>query len=206
MGEKISRILSERQGQAQSQLMEASDQFEEAWTKHYQQLKDEGNFEFGRELILDDFRQIELFMTTSQFLAQFSDLIENLFLGCKEAMSDEVHQDFVDIIVTQTQSIIQKEYHSINGMNRNFCKDIPLYLNKEDSLKNRITQMVFLMVMRISNLATEEIGPEKKAKWECSIRLQLSSDKTLVAVRPRRPCYRENQWQLPPNLSVLYYS
>ena len=167
MGEKISRILPWYQGRTQRQ---SSEPFEKAWTAHIQQLKDKGSFESGRELILDDFRRIELLMTASQFLARFSDLIENLFLGCKEAMSDEVNRDFVDLVVTQTQSVIHEEYKGSNGA---FCKEIPLFLNKEDPLKHRITQMVFLMVMRISNSTREESGPEERAKWECTIRLQL---------------------------------
>ena len=203
IGEKISwirgRILLRYQGRTQPLTSE----FEKAWSAHNQQLKEKGSFESGRELILDDFRRIELLMTASQFLARFSDLIENLFLGCKEAMSDEVHRDFVDLVVSQTQSVIHGEYYSSEGTNGNFCKEIPLFLNKEDSLKNRITQMVFLMVMR----TCEQSGPEERAKWECTIRLQLSSDKTLVVERrPRRCCRQENRWKLPPNLSVFDFS
>lgn len=204
MGEKFSRIIPPCQGNDR-QLTPVSALCNEAWNSHNWRLKDEEeDFDPGWELILDDFRQIELVMTTSQFLAHFSDLIENLLLGCKEAMSDEVHQGFVDLIVTQTENVIQEEY--IKGEDRlNFCKNLPLYLNKEDSPKNRKTQMVFLMVIRISNLVSKESRVEKEATWECFIRLQLSSDKlkTPATGRPRR-CCRENQgWQLPPNLGVF---
>ena len=195
MGERFSRIIYS--SCHEQRVTPVSVLCNEAWDSHNWRLKDEEGFDPGWELILDDFRQIELLMTTSQFLAHFSDLIENLLLGCKEAMSDEVHQSFVDLIVTQTENVIQDEY--IKCEDGNFCKHVPLYLNKEDSPKNRKTQMVFLMVIRISNSV---IKTEKE--WECFIRLQLSSDKQkpLVVDRPRR-CCRENQWQLPPNLGLF---
>ena len=173
-----------------------------AWNNHKWRLKDEEDFDPSWELILDDFRQIELFMTTSQFLAHFSDLIENLLLGCKEAMSDEVHQDFVDFIVKQTENVIQEEYTEEEESSA--CRQIPLYLKREDPLKNRKTQMVFLMVIRTSHLERRERRAEKESKWETFIKLQLSSDKQKPpeAERPRR-CCRENQWQLPSNLGIF---
>ena len=194
MGENVSRMITCRD--QEDTRTPISDLCNDAWESHNWRLKDEEDFDPGWELILDDVRQIELTVTTSKFLAHFSDLIENLFLGCKEAMSDEVHQDFVDLIVNQTENIIQEEY--TNGKTEVFCKEVPLYLNKEDALKNRKTQMVFLMVIRISNSPSKE-RTEREAKWESFIKLQLSSDMQKYPIEQPRRCCRENQWQLPSN-------
>lgn len=200
MGKILSRMVF---CQEQNMSIPISVMCHRAWNSHSWRLKDEEDFDPSWELILDDFRQIELIMTTSQYLAHFSDLIENLLLGCKEAMSDEVHQDFVDFIVQQTENLIQEECVKEEEENPVY-KQIPLYLKKEDPLKNRKTQMVFLMVIRISNLESKERRTDKETKWESFIKLQLSSDKQKPPeVERSRRCCRENQWQLPSNVGVF---
>lgn len=166
-----------------------------AWDSYKWRLKDEKDFDPGWELILDDFHQSELLMTASRFQIIFYNLIENLFLGCKGSMSDDVHKEFVDFVVKETQNILQEE----NILSQNdICKEIPLYLFKEDSINNRKIQMVFLTVIRISKSTSEEGNVEKEeVTWESYIKLQLSSDKIRPVTERQSTRCREDQQQQP---------
>ena len=103
------RMLQNKMTTEQENEMQISTLGNNAWDNYIWQLKDEEGFDPGWELILEDFYQSELFMTVSQFLDIISNIIGNLFVGCKEAMSPNVQNDFEEFIVEKTKNALQEK-------------------------------------------------------------------------------------------------
>jgi len=127
------------------------------------------------DIILDDFRPIDVYTTASQFSSHFSDMIENLFLGCKEMVSREIHEQFVEIIKKRTEEITQYDWEHRKDHD-SFNQVIKLYRFADDTMKERQTDMIFVMVIRMSNVSKKS-KDEIVANWESCVKLQLRSHK-----------------------------
>jgi len=102
----------------------------------------------GWALILDDFRNINITHTTSHFLARFSGIMENLFLGCKEVVSANVHRELVDVTVKRMETLIQFDHR--NHTKREFNKSVRLFRANDDPSYSRKTEMILVMIVRIT--------------------------------------------------------
>ena len=142
-----------------------------AWDKYKWRLKDEEDYDPSWEVILNDSRCVE-FVNASRFQVTFPEVIENLFLGCRQAMSDNIYRNFVDFVVEETKNAIETEIYI--RKNEEFYKEIPLHLFKEDQGKE--IRMIFLMVIQTSQSASEEGSVENETTWESFIKLQIICD------------------------------
>lgn len=76
----------------------------EEWKEYVDQFKLQDKW----EIVLDDTRDMEINYTMGDFLAKSADIFENLFLGCENILSDDLHAAFVDIIVKRLETIISR--------------------------------------------------------------------------------------------------
>ena len=141
----------------------------------------------GWGLILDDSRSINITHTTSNFLARFSDIMENLFLGCKEVVSSNVHRELVDVTVKRMETLIQFDHQ--NHTEREFSKSVRLFRATDDPSYSRKTEMILVMIVRITVAATTSRNPEARiqatttqreqnqAHIETAVKLQIRSVK-----------------------------
>ena len=79
----------------------------------------------GWEIILDDTREVDTNYTMTTFLATYTNIFENLFLGSQDSMSDNVHATFVDVVVKRLESIIQIDW--LNHKKKEFSPS-PIYI------------------------------------------------------------------------------
>ena len=141
------------------------------------------------EIILDDSRRINVNTTASDFSGHASEMIKNLFLGCNEVVSLEIHDQFVETIVKRIKEITEYDWEHHKEKDP-FNQVIKLYRSTEDLSKERQTELLFVMVIRITALSTN---------WESCVKLQLRSHKvTPVGSEPSRPrcCENQNQYLL----------
>ena len=110
----------------------------------------------GWEVTLDDSREVETISTMSSFLATFADIFENLFLGSRDSMSDNVHATLVDVVVKRLQSIIQIDW--VNHRKREFCPSPIRFMRMNDDYgKNRKFQGAYYSAERNG---TEHLIPQ----------------------------------------------
>ena len=140
------------------------------------------------ELLLDDSRNVNLHDDTSKFLARFTDIMENLFLGCKEVMSARVHQEFSDVTVKRMEELINFD-HS-NNTEKKFNKVVRLIRLTEDSDFQRKTEMILVMVIRITVVAKKRSQEQEEEQptfqIENSIKVQIRSIKD-PSLQPESP-------------------
>ena len=138
------------------------------------------------EIISDDSRCINVNTTPSDFSSHASEMVQNLFLGCNEVVSLEVHDQFVETIIKRIKEITEYDwkYHKEKDP---FNQVIKLYRSTEDLSKDRQTELVFVMVIRITASSTN---------WESCVKLQLRSHKVIpIGMDSARPRCCENQNQ-----------
>jgi len=158
----------------------------------------------GWALILDDFRNINITHTTSHFLARFSGIMENLFLGCKEVVSANVHRELVDVTVKRMETLIQFDHR--NHTEREFNKSVRLFRATDDPSYSRKTEMILVMIVRITVTETNSRNAAKiqatttqrgdlqnQAHIETAVRLQIRSVKeeqseVIVMQNDNNPC------------------
>lgn len=121
------------------------------------------------DVILDDFRRIHVNTTASEFLSHSYDMIENLFLGCKEVVSREVHDQFVETITKRIEEITQYDWEH-RREKEPFNQVIKLFRSTEDMSKDRKTEMLFVMAIKITAVS---------ANYESCLKLQLRSHKII---------------------------
>ena len=141
----------------------------------------------GWEVILDDTREVETISTMSDFLANFADIFENLFLGSEDSMSNDVHATLVDVMVKRLQSIIQMDW--VNHKNGKFTPSPIRFMRiNDDRRKNRKFQLIFVMVLRIISVKkqdTEKTDLEThEASVEMSVRIQLRNTEEIFMYQP----------------------
>ena len=172
---------------------------QEEWDLYIDNNRD---FKSEWEMILDDARHVNVTTTTSHFLAHFSDLIENLFLGCKDMVSDELHNSFVDILVKRMEEIVRYDYKHAT---KDFTPPpVKLIRYTEDAPKDRKTQMIFVMIARVEKKHKwAENVDDLEANWEICLKLQLRSHKDEQVVTQRTRQCTENALTLPDNLVRL---
>lgn len=141
------------------------------WDKY---LKTTGKAKKGWELIMDDFRNVNVHSQMATFLEHFANLMENLFLGsATEVMSDSVRKKFVDVTVERMKELIDFDYKYTNfgaGNKIKFYQVTPLMRSTEDTHLKRKTEMILMMVVRITK-------DEPKAHIETSIKVRIRSIK-----------------------------
>ena len=141
----------------------------------------------GWEVILDDTREIDTSYTMTAFLANFTNIFENLFLGSQDSMSENVHATFVDVVVKRLESIIEIDY--LNHRKKEFSPSPIHFMRMNDDYgKNRKFQLMFVMALRIT--ATRKRDGDKAeldthpANVEMSVRIQLRSVKETFVTQP----------------------
>ena len=154
-----------------------------------------GELDQNLTVILDDRRHLDLITTKSNVLAQFSGLIENTFLGCKEVISRDIHDDFVEAIVKRVEQIVLFDYSS---KVHHPDQTIKMFRFTEDTGRDRQTNMIFVMVIRIAHVRAELTDDEEEAmiKWESCLRLRMHSHVT-ESVSPAPNCEIQLRNNLP---------
>ena len=167
-----------------TQLQDVSTKCNNEWNRYNDTI---GNCKPDWDIILDDSRHINANTTATEFSAHTSNMIENVFLGCKEMLSREVHDQFVEIITKRVAEITQYDWEHCDK--DPFNQVIKLFRSTEDLLMDRKTEMLFVMVIRITRTAS--------AKWESCLKLQLRSHKIIppAVTEPARPRCSQNQQQ-----------
>lgn len=143
------------------------------WDKY---LKTVGESKEGWNLILDDSRNVNIHSGMTKFLAHFTDLLENLFLGCKAVLSENVHRELVDVTVKRMEELINFDYK--NCKEKNFYQVIPLLRSTDDNRLQRKTEMILVLVVRITADTTKKPLQEQEeptAHIENSIKVRMRS-------------------------------
>lgn len=153
------------------------------WEKY---LKTTGEHKDGWEVILDDSRNVNINKSMSFFLAHFTDLMENLFMGCKEVMSESVHRELVDVAVKRMEELINFDYSNYSG--KRFYQVVPLLRSTDDCILQRKTEMIVVMVVRVSVVPKSDRN-ETPAQIENSIKVRMRS-KSDNTVPVRAPPYK----------------
>ena len=159
------------------------DRCKQEWDKYQ---SDVGAIKSGWTLVLDDSRDTDVVQTVSFYLAKSTDIMENLMMGCKEVISETVHQDLVDTVVKRIQSVIQFDYKNYNE--KIFNGVITLYRATDDYVKGRKTELVFVAILRFTSPAKRNLHLKNdnqrsqeldvnQVHIESSIKLQVRSIK-----------------------------
>ena len=176
------------------------------WNLYTQHIDEHGSKhdEQQWEMILDDLRHLAIETTSPEISANFTDVVENILLGCKEVISREIHDQFVEIIVRRVKEIIELDSETTN------LQVIKLFRSTEDTQRNRETCMVFVMAIRYTK--RQEVGEEDitmvtppTIRWESCFRIRLHSHliNQPVAQRvqtPRRCTQNQLFWSLPATI------
>ena len=157
-------------------------------------LKTTGKNKDGWELVLDDSRSVDINSDTTVFLAKFAEIMENLLLGSEQVISDMLHQEFADVTVKRMEELINFDF--ANSKEKKFYKVIPLLRRTEDPSLLRKTEMVLVMVVRITPDAIKKPLQEQEkatAHIESSIKVQVHSKRDSEYFEhfmqgPMRPC------------------
>ena len=146
----------------------------------------------GWEIILDDTRDVDTIYTMTKFLANFANIFENLFLGSKNSMSENIHATLVDVVVKRLQSIIQIDW--LNHKMREFSP-LPIHFMRinDDNGRNRKFQLIFVMALRIISTKKRD-GKEEEldthhANVEMSVRIQLRSKQETFVTHPTQEIF-----------------
>ena len=159
------------------------DRCKQEWDKYQ---SDVGAIKSGWTLVLDDSRDTDVVQTVSFYLAKSTDIMENLMMGCKEVISETVHQDLVDTVVKRIQSVIQFDYKNYNE--KIFNGVITLYRATDDYVKGRKTELVFVAILRFTSSEKRDLQSKNdnqrsqeldinQVHIESSIKLQVRSIK-----------------------------
>ena len=153
------------------------------WDKYQEEV---GTIKDGWTLVIDDSRNLDVMQTMSSYLAHATDLMENLMLGCKEVISESVHQELVDTIVKRLESVIEFDYKNYND--KVFNGVITLFRATDDYVKERKTEMVFVTILRFTSSTSRNLASKNDKQRtqdldvnqihiESSIKLQVRSIK-----------------------------
>lgn len=69
-------------------------------------LETTGQIKNGWELVLDDFRNVDINSDRTIFMVKFTEIVEKLLLGSPQVISDMVHQEFTDVTVKRMEELI----------------------------------------------------------------------------------------------------
>ena len=109
------------------------------------------------EMILDDLHHLDIETTSIEISTHFTDVVETILLGCKEVVSRDIHDQFVEIIVKRVKEIIELDSDVINTQ---FNQVINLFRSTEDSQRDRETSVVFVMAIRLMTAKRQEAREE----------------------------------------------
>jgi len=130
-------------------------------------------------IILDDLHHLAIETTSQEISVQFADVVEKILLGCKEVISRELHDQFVEIIVRRVKEIIEFDFRD----NKQLNQVIELFRSTEDSQKGRETSVMFVMAIRLTKTSKRqesegedrEISTAPTIIWESCFRIRLHS-------------------------------
>ena len=153
------------------------------WDKY---LKTAGKAKKGWELIMDDFRNVNVYSEVGNrtgFLKHFTDLMKTLFVVSEKVMSKSVRDEFVKVTVERMKELINFDYanstlDSDNVTKKRVCQVIPLLRSTEDTDTDtkRKTEMILVMVLRITR-PREQVPNNEKVHIENSIKVRIRSIK-----------------------------
>ena len=152
------------------------------WDKY---LKTIGKAKREWELIMDDFRNVNVYSDTTEFLPHFTDLMNTLFVVSEKVMSNSVRDEFVNVTVERMKELINFDYanstlDSDNVTKKRVCQVIPLLRSTEDTDTDtkRKTEMILVMVLRITRPREQESAANnRKVHIENSIKVRIRSIK-----------------------------
>ena len=167
-------------GNQQSQVETVDELCTQEWEKYERKV---GSIKDGWELIHDDGRAVDVKSSIAGFLAHFSSLQENLFIGCDSSyISGTLHRNLVDVTVKRMEEIINFDY--VNCSSKVFNNKATILRARDDTKKNRKTEMIFVMAIRITDTSKRTPGTRSTADLdsqtvhvESSMKLQLRSIK-----------------------------
>ena len=153
-------------------------------------LKTTGKNKDEWDVYLDDSRNINIIHDTALFLAKFADIMETLLLGSKQVISERLHKEFADVTVKRMQELINFDFPNSNE--KKFNKVVTLLRRTEDPELKRKTEMVLVMVVRITTDVIKKPEEEERATThiESAIKVQVRSTKDSK--------YFENYGAIPP--------
>ena len=131
----------------------------------------------GWEINLDDTREFESSYTMTQFLANCTNIFENLLYGSQDFMSGNVHSVFVDVIVKRLESVIHIDY--LHNRRKVFNSSIRFTRMNDDHDKSRKQQIIFVMSLRITGTGNRHGDQNEldtvETNVEMFVRIQLRS-------------------------------